>query len=85
MNNKEYSKFLGISEPTIYAWKKNKINLYNIVVQWKNGHLSNFSKNEEKLLKIFNSLKENQQKYYLLKMESDLIHNEILEENQQKE
>jgi len=34
----------------------------------------------EKLLKIFKCLNEKQQKYYLLKMESDLIQNEMIEE-----
>lgn len=85
MNNKDFSKYLGISEPTLYSWKKNKINLYNIVMNWKNGNLDNFSKEEEKILKIFKSLNEKQKKYYMLKMESDVIHNEILEENQKKQ
>ncbi len=85
MNNKEFSKYLGISEPTIYAWKKNKKNLYNIIMDWKNGNLNRYSKEEEKLLKIFNELTENQKKYYLLKMESDVIQNKILEETQNKE
>jgi len=36
MNNKEFAEYLGISEPTIYSWKKHKKNLYDIVMQWKN-------------------------------------------------
>ena len=81
MNNKEFAKYLGISEPTIYSWKKNKVNLYNIVINWKNSNLNNFSDEEENLLKIFNSLSEKQKKFYMLKMESDKIQNEINEEN----
>lgn len=85
MNNKELTKYLGISEPTIYSWKKNKKNLYNIVMNWKNENLNKFSKEDEKILSIFKSLSEKQKKYYMLKMESDVIHNEILEENQKKQ
>lgn len=81
MNNKEYAEYLGISEPTIYSWKKHKKNLYTIVMEWKNGNFNNLSTDEEKLLKIFKSLNEKQKKYYLLKMESDLIQNEMIEEN----
>ena len=80
MNNKELAKYLGISEPTIYSWKKNKKNLYTIVIDWKNVNLNNFSKEEENLLKIFNSLNEKQKRFYLLKMESDKIQNEMIEE-----
>ncbi|AOO64566.1 hypothetical protein [Sulfurospirillum halorespirans] len=80
MNNKEFAEYLGISEPTIYSWKKHKKNLYDIVMQWKNGNLNNLSSDEEKLLKIFKELNEKQKKYYLLKMESDLIQNEMIEE-----
>lgn len=85
MNNKEFSKYLNISEPTLYSWKKHKENLYNIVMSWKNGNLDNFSKEEEKLLKIFKSLNEKEKKYYMLKMESDVIYKEILEENRKNE
>lgn len=81
MNNKEYAEYLGISEPTIYSWKKYKKNLYTIVMEWKNRNFNNLSSDEEKLLKIFKSLNEKQKKYYLLKMESDLIQNEMNEEN----
>lgn len=84
MNNKQFAEYLGISEPTIYAWKKNKRNLYEIVVQWKNKNLNNLSEEEEKLLKIFKLLNEKQKRFYLLKMESDLIQNEIIEENYKK-
>ena len=66
--------------PTIYSWKKNKKNLYTIVIDWKNVNLNNFSKEEENLLKIFNSLNEKQKRFYLLKMESDKIQNEMIEE-----
>lgn len=81
MNNKEFAEYLGISEPTIYSWKKHKKNLYEIVMQWKNGNLNNLSDEEEKLLKIFKGLNEKQRKFYLLKMESDLLQNEIIEDN----
>jgi len=84
MNNKEFAEYLGISEPTIYSWKKHKKNLYEIVMQWKNGNLNKLSIEEEKILKIFKSLNEKQQKYYLLKMESDVIQNEMIEENYKK-
>lgn len=65
MNNKELTEYLGISEPTIYSWKKHKKNLYNIVMEWKSGNFNNLSSDEEKLLKIFKSLNEKQQKYFL--------------------
>lgn len=84
MNNKEFAEYLGISEPTIYSWKKHKKNLYEIVMQWKNGNLNNLSEEEEKLLKIFKELNDKQKKYYLLKMESDLIQNEMIEEKYNK-
>ncbi|MBN1839673.1 MAG: hypothetical protein JW802_06485 [Campylobacterales bacterium] len=84
MNNKQFAEYLGISEPTIYSWKKHKKNLYEIVMNWKDGNLNKLSQEEEKLLNIFKSLNEKQKKYYLLKMESDSIQNEIIEENYKK-
>lgn len=84
MNNKELTEYLGISEPTIYSWKKHKKNLYNIVMEWKSGNFNNLSSDEEKLLKIFKSLNEKQKKYYMLKMESDLLQNEMNEDNYKK-
>ena len=35
MNNKDFANFLGITDPTLYNWKKNKPNLYKIVMDWK--------------------------------------------------
>jgi len=35
VNNKDFANFLGITDPTLYNWKKNKPNLYKIVMDWK--------------------------------------------------
>lgn len=77
MNNKEFAEYLGISEPTIYSWKKHKKNLYEIVMQWKNGNLNNLSEEEVKLLKIFKSLNEKEKEYYLSDMQTRLLKKEI--------
>ena len=52
----DFCKFLGISTPTIYNWKKEKPNLYTIVMNYKDEKLNNLSKEEEEILKLFKIL-----------------------------
>lgn len=87
MNIKEYCKFLGISEPTIYNWKKEKPNLYDIVMQYKKekidikknqNELKLFNENLQKeLLNLFEKLNEKEKKYYITDIKARILKKEI--------
>ncbi|WP_041962222.1 hypothetical protein [Sulfurospirillum cavolei] len=73
----DFCKFLGISTPTIYNWKKEKPNLYKIVMNYKDEKLNNLTKEEEEILKLFNTLEEKEREYYILDIKTRLAKKEI--------
>ena len=73
----DFCNFLGISTPTIYNWKKEKPNLYKIVMNYKEENLENLNKEEEEILKLFNSLEEKEREYYILDMKTRLAKKEL--------
>lgn len=79
MTNKELCEYINITEPTIYAWKKNKKNLYSILMNWKNENLNILSANEQEILKIFNKLNQKEKEMYLSDMKARILRRELEE------
>ncbi len=77
MNNKELTEYIGISEPTIYAWKKNKVNLYNIIMNWKSQNKNILSTEEENLLKLFNKLTQKEKEMYIAEIKARILRKEL--------
>lgn len=73
----DFCKFLGISTPTIYNWRKEKPNLYKIVMNYKDEKLNSLTKEEEEILKLFNTLEEKEREYYILDIKTRLAKKEI--------
>ncbi|ANE32491.1 hypothetical protein [Campylobacter hyointestinalis] len=76
MNLKEYCKYLNISEPTIYNWKIEKPNLYNIVIEYKKEKIDN-KNNLSEILKYYNLLNEKEKEYYLSDIKARVLKKEI--------
>lgn len=77
MNNKEFTEFLGISEPTLYNWKKEKPNLYKIVMKYKNGNLNNNSEKNNDLLKLFECLSDDEREMYAHEIKARILRKKI--------
>ena len=73
----DFCKFLGISTPTIYNWKKEKPNLYTIVMNYKEEKLNNLSKEDEEILKLFKTLEQKEREYYILDIKTRIAKKEI--------
>ena len=75
MNIEEFSIFLGVSNGTIYNWKKNKPNLYKVVMEWK-------EKNNDRIINGNNNIITNGTNYGSIHINNsnemnDEIYNEI--------
>lgn len=77
MNNKELCEYISITEPTIYAWKKNKPNLYNILMNFKKQNLNTLSIEEKEILKLFNKLSEMEKEMYYSEIKARILRKEI--------
>jgi len=77
MNIEDYCKFLNISKPTIYNWKKDKPNLYKIVMEYKEKNLNNLTKKDELIVKLFNELNEDEQEYFKYEMKTRILKNKL--------
>ena len=73
----DFCKFLGISTPTIYNWKKEKPNLYTIVMNYKDEKLNDLSKEEEEILKLFKTLDQKEKEYYILDIKTRIAKKEL--------
>lgn len=73
----DFCKFLGISTPTIYNWRKEKPNLYKIVMNYKDEKLNSLTKEEEEILKLFNMLEDKEREYYILDIKTRLAKKEL--------
>lgn len=69
----DFCKFLGISTPTIYNWKKEKPNLYNIVMDFKEKKLNSLNKEEQEIIKLFNELDEQEKEYYISDIKTRIL------------
>ena len=89
MNMNQVTNYLGISGPTIYAWKRNKPNLYNIVMKWKAKNENkefkssdiNFTNKKDtdttRLLKFYGELEVNEQKELLTELELKILRRKV--------
>jgi len=73
----DFCKFLGISTPTIYNWKKEKPNLYTIVMNYKEQKLNSLTKEEQEILKLFKSLNEQEREYYIFDIKARIAKKEL--------
>ena len=73
----DFCKFLGISTPTIYNWKKEKPNLYRIVMNYKEEKLNNLNKEEQEILKLFKELNEQESEYYISDIKTRILKREL--------
>lgn len=71
MNKKEIAKLINKDIRTLYNWKKNNPELYNII----NKHYSKIENNplENKILELFEKLDEKEKKYYIADMEARIL------------
>ena len=69
----DFCKLLGISTPTIYNWKKEKPNLYNIVMDFKEKKLNSLNKEEQEIIKLFNELDEQEKEYYISDIKTRIL------------
>jgi len=66
MTNKELANFLGITEPTIYNWKKEKPNLYNVIMEWKNNAENTvFNDGAKEIMNLYKQLNDDEKRMYL--------------------
>lgn len=78
MTIRELCKYINITTPTLYNWKKEKPNLYNIVINFKENIQDNsLDKKEEELLKLFRQLNETEKEYYISDINTRILKKEI--------
>lgn len=77
MTNKELAEYIGITEQTIYNWKREKPNLYKIITDFKNKTINKFSKQEQEILKTFDELTEDEKEMFLYEMKARVLRRKI--------
>jgi len=77
MNIENFCKYLGISKPTIYNWRREKPNLYEIVMKFKNNELNNLTNNNEKIVKLFDQLNEKEKEFYITDIKARILKKEL--------
>lgn len=76
MTNNELCIFIDTSLQTLYNWKKNKPNLYKIVMDFKNNTsntIINKNKEKDELLKLIEQLSEEEKEYYTAVIKADIL------------
>lgn len=81
MTNNELCMFIDTSLQTLYNWKKNKPNLYQIVMDFKNNTSkvsNNYNMNEkEELYKLIEQLSEEEKEYYTAVIKADILRKKL--------
>ncbi len=72
MNNRELSVYLNVSEGTIYNWKKEKPNLYQVVMNFKDKK-AEINKEDTSILQLLEQLEPEEKRMYLLEIESRIL------------
>lgn len=75
MNNKELCESIGITEPTIYNWKKNKPKLYSILMEYKNKTKNNLV--DEDFINDFNQLTEEEKSMYKYEIKAKVMRKKL--------
>ena len=74
---RELCKYLNITTPTLYNWKKEKPNLYNIVMNFNKEISNNLNNKEEEIIKLFRQLEEKEKEYYIADIKARILKKEI--------
>lgn len=77
MTIREICEYINITTPTLYNWKKEKPNLYNIVMNFKNENSNNFSKVEQEIIRLFRSLNELEKEFYLSDIKARVLKKQL--------
>lgn len=77
MTIRELCKYLNITTPTLYNWKKEKPNLYNIVMNFNREISNNLNNKEEEIIKLFRQLEEKEKEYYIADIKARILKKEI--------
>ncbi len=77
MTIRELCKYLNITTPTLYNWKKEKPNLYNIVMNFNKEISNNLNNKEEEIIKLFRQLEEKEKEYYIADIKARILKKEI--------
>lgn len=81
MTIRELCKYISITTPTIYNWKKEKPNLYKIIMDFNHHQNIGTDKKEQELLKLFRQLNKQEQKYYISEIKTRVLKREIDKED----
>lgn len=73
MTIRELCNYLNITTPTLYNWKKEKPNLYKIVMNFKENSDNSLDKKEQILLKLFRQLENLEQEYYISEINTKVL------------
>ena len=76
MTIRELCDYFGITTPTYYNWKKEKPNLYKIVMEYKKEKIDN-PDNLSEILKYFNKLSEKEKEFYLADIKARILRKEL--------
>ena len=74
---RELCSYLNITTPTLYNWKKDKPNLYKIVMDFKENNDNNLDKKEQTLLKLFRQLENLEQDFYISEINTRILKRKI--------
>ena len=77
MTIRELCKYLNITTPTLYNWKKEKPNSYNIVMNFNKEISNNLNNKEEEIIKLFRQLEEKEKEYYIADIKARILKKEI--------
>lgn len=77
MTIRELCKYLNITTPTLYNWKKETPNLYNIVMNFNREISNNLNNKEEEIIKLFRKLEEKEKEYYIADIKARILKKEI--------
>lgn len=79
MTNAEIAKKLNIAEKTIYNWKLNRKELYEIVENALNGtvNITVENKKTKELINLIEKLSEKEKEMYILEIKARILKNEI--------
>ena len=79
MTNAEIAKKLNIAEKTIYNWKSNRKELFEIVENALNGtvNITVENKKTKELINLIEKLSEKEKEMYILEIKARILKNEI--------
>lgn len=81
MTNAEIAKKLKIAEKTIYNWKKNRKELFEIIengIKFKENQIENHVNNTyQEIIELFKKLSEQEIQYYIMDIKARILKKEI--------